>query len=119
MQRNAIAIIQRTQSRYVCRQQNLPNRDHRNQRCDPDHLLSTSSANAQRTERRSRTKDMRQRSGPEWWFRVPFGTARRNTAVLTQKVTVIDDTPPAILNAAANPPAVWPPNRNMVDVTVN
>jgi HYR domain-containing protein len=42
-----------------------------------------------------------------------------NAATLTQKVTVIDDTPPVISNASANPATVWPPNRNTVDVTLN
>ena len=45
--------------------------------------------------------------------------ASGNTAVTTQKVTVIDDTPPVISNVWTNPATVWPPNRNVVDVTVN
>jgi hypothetical protein len=42
-----------------------------------------------------------------------------NSATATQKVTVIDDTPPVISNGSANPATVWPPNRDTVDVTVN
>ena len=45
--------------------------------------------------------------------------ASGNATQLTQKVTVIDDTPPVISNAWANPATVWPPNRNTVDVTLN
>lgn len=45
--------------------------------------------------------------------------ARGNAAALTQTVTVIDDTPPVIKGAAANPPTLWPPNLKMVDVTVS
>ena len=34
-------------------------------------------------------------------------------------VTVVDQTPPVITSASANPPVLWPPNQKMVDVTVN
>jgi hypothetical protein len=45
--------------------------------------------------------------------------ASGNVATWTQKVTVVDDTPPVISAAAVNPATLWPPNRDMVDVTVN
>jgi len=45
--------------------------------------------------------------------------ASGNTASATQTVTVIDNTPPVISRAAASPSTLWPPNHEMVDVTVN
>ena len=45
--------------------------------------------------------------------------ASGNLATWTQKVTVADNTPPVISGAAVNPATLWPPNREMVDVTVN
>jgi hypothetical protein len=41
-----------------------------------------------------------------------------NTASVTQTVTVVDNTPPVISQVAASPSILWPPNRDMVDVTV-
>ena len=37
----------------------------------------------------------------------------------TGTVTVVDDTPPTISNASAAPSELWPPNKKMVDVTIN
>lgn len=34
-------------------------------------------------------------------------------------VTVIDQTPPTIVNVSANPSIIWPPNRRMVDVLIS
>ena len=34
-------------------------------------------------------------------------------------VTVVDDTPPAITGASANPSSLWPPNHKMIDVVIN
>jgi uncharacterized delta-60 repeat protein len=45
--------------------------------------------------------------------------AAGNSASCTQSVTVLDQTPPVISGAAANPPALSPPNGKMVDVTVD
>lgn len=42
-----------------------------------------------------------------------------NMASVTQTVTVIDDTPPVISEVTANPSTLWPPNHNLVDVTVS
>lgn len=44
--------------------------------------------------------------------------ASGNTASTTQTVTVVDNTPPVISGAAANPSLLWPPNHDMVDVNV-
>ena len=40
-------------------------------------------------------------------------------ATATQTVTVIDNTPPVISSPSVDKPVLWPPNRKMVDVTVN
>lgn len=45
--------------------------------------------------------------------------ASGHTASVTQAVTVIDNTPPVISNTVASPATLWPPNREMVDVTVS
>lgn len=42
-----------------------------------------------------------------------------NTATATQRVTVVDNTPPVISQASVDKPLLWPPNHKMVDVTVN
>jgi len=42
-----------------------------------------------------------------------------NTASATQNVTVIDDTQPVITGASVDKPTLWPPNHQMVDVTVS
>ncbi len=42
-----------------------------------------------------------------------------NTATRSFTVTVVDNQPPAITGASANPSVLWPPNHKMVDVTVN
>ncbi len=42
-----------------------------------------------------------------------------NTAIATQRVTVIDNTPPVISGGSVDKPSLWPPNHKMVDVTVN
>ena len=44
--------------------------------------------------------------------------ANGNTASVTQSVIVVDDTPPVISGVAASPSMLWPPNHDMVDVTV-
>ena len=41
-----------------------------------------------------------------------------NTSTCAQTVTVIDDQPPVIANASANPYMLWPPNHKMKDVEV-
>jgi hypothetical protein len=45
--------------------------------------------------------------------------ANGNSTAATQVVTVIDKTPPLIARVAANPATLWPPNHQMVDVTVS
>jgi hypothetical protein len=45
--------------------------------------------------------------------------ASGHTASVTQAVTVIDNTLPVISNMVASPSTLWPPNREMVDVTVS
>ena len=42
-----------------------------------------------------------------------------NATSAQQTVTVIDDTPPVISGASADKPALWPPNHQLVDVTVS
>ena len=42
-----------------------------------------------------------------------------NATSVTQTVTVIDNTLPVISNPVASPSTLWPPNREMVDVTVS
>jgi predicted outer membrane repeat protein len=42
-----------------------------------------------------------------------------NTATRSFTVTVANNQPPAITGASANPSVLWPPNKKMVDVTVN
>ncbi|HEU4509450.1 MAG TPA: HYR domain-containing protein, partial [Pyrinomonadaceae bacterium] len=42
-----------------------------------------------------------------------------NETSVTQSVTVIDNTSPVISNPVASPSTLWPPNGEMVDVTVN
>ena len=42
-----------------------------------------------------------------------------NMASVTQTVTVVDDTPPVISGVTANPSTLWPPNHNLVGVTVS
>ena len=42
-----------------------------------------------------------------------------NAVSVTQMVTVVDDTPPVISALTPSASTLWPPNRNMVDVTVN
>ena len=42
-----------------------------------------------------------------------------NTASVTQTVNVVDDTPPVISRVTASPSILWPPNRDMVDVTLS
>lgn len=42
-----------------------------------------------------------------------------NTASCSTTVTVVDTTPPAIQGASASPNVLWPPNHQMVAVTVN
>jgi len=44
--------------------------------------------------------------------------ASGNTSSPTQPLTVVDDTPPSITGASADPPVLWPPNHKMVRVTV-
>ncbi len=41
------------------------------------------------------------------------------TTQCTANVTVVDQTPPSISGASANPSELWPPNHQMVNVTVN
>lgn len=41
-----------------------------------------------------------------------------NTATATQQVTVIDNTPPQITGASVDKPELWPPNHQMVEVTL-
>ena len=45
--------------------------------------------------------------------------ASGNSTSVTQTVTVIDNTPPVIAHVETNPAVLWPPNHQMVDVTVN
>jgi len=45
--------------------------------------------------------------------------ANGNSTSVRQTVTVIDNTPPVIAHVATNPAVLWPPNHQMVDVTVN
>src|SRR5207253_3045064 len=45
--------------------------------------------------------------------------AAGNGTSAQQTVTVIDDTPPVISGASADKPALWPPNHQLVDVTVS
>ena len=45
--------------------------------------------------------------------------ANGNSTSLRQTVTVIDNTPPAIAHVTTNPAVLWPPNHQMVDVTVS
>jgi HYR domain-containing protein len=42
-----------------------------------------------------------------------------NSTSVRQTVTVIDNTPPVIAHVATDPAVLWPPNHQMVDVTVN
>jgi HYR domain len=42
-----------------------------------------------------------------------------NMASATQRVRVIDNTPPTITGAFVNPSVIWPPNNKMVDVLVS
>lgn len=42
-----------------------------------------------------------------------------NATSVTQTVTVIDDTQPVISGVSASPATLWPPNQNMIDVTVS
>lgn len=41
-----------------------------------------------------------------------------NTATATQRVTVVDTTPPAITSLAATPATLWPPSGQMVSVSI-
>ena len=41
------------------------------------------------------------------------------TSTCRQLVNVLDDTPPVISGVTANPSSLWPPNHDMVDVTVS
>lgn len=45
--------------------------------------------------------------------------ASGNQASVTQIVIVVDNTPPAISGVRASPSILWPPNHDMVDVTVS
>jgi hypothetical protein len=45
--------------------------------------------------------------------------ANGNFTSVKQTVMVIDNTPPIIAQVATNPAVLWPPNHQMVDVTVN
>jgi hypothetical protein len=45
--------------------------------------------------------------------------ANGNSTSVRQTVTVIDNTPPVIAHVTTNPAVLWPPNHQMVDVTVS
>ncbi|MBM4039546.1 MAG: HYR domain-containing protein [Planctomycetes bacterium] len=45
--------------------------------------------------------------------------ASGNVATGTQRVTVVDTTPPQVLSLSASPNVLWPPNNKMVSVTVD
>jgi hypothetical protein len=45
--------------------------------------------------------------------------ANGNSTSVSQTVSVIDNTPPVIANVATNPAVLWPPNHQMIDVTVS
>ena len=45
--------------------------------------------------------------------------ANGNSTSVKQMVTVIDNTPPVIAHVSTNPAVLWPPNHQMVDVTVS
>lgn len=56
----------------------------------------------------------------EHWVRADNSRFAQNVAVwLATPVVELDTTPPTITNASAFPSVIWPPNRKMVDVTVN
>ena len=42
-----------------------------------------------------------------------------NTATATQRVTIIDNTPPVISGVSVNKPSLWPSDHKLVDLTVN